>query len=148
MNKMGVMPVGKLVWNMSLPMMISMLVGFISFECFPGLLLKLFKASDEMLSIGCPALRTIGFHYLLAWFCIISGTIFQALGKAFYSMIVSIMRQLVVLIPAALLLAKYGGLKAVWWSFPIAELMSFVVSAFFLIRIYHTTIKPLAEGHE
>lgn len=125
-----------------------MLVGFISFECFPGLLLKLFKASDEMLSIGCPALRTIGFHYLLAWFCIISGTIFQALGKAFYSMIVSIMRQLVVLIPAALLLAKYGGLKAVWWSFPIAELMSFVVSAFFLIRIYHTTIKPLAEGHE
>lgn len=73
-----------------------------------------------MLTIGVPALRIIGIHFLIAWFCIIAGTVFQSLGKAVYSMVVSVMRQLVVLIPAAYLLAHFGGLHATWWSFPIA----------------------------
>lgn len=96
--------------------------------------------------IGVPALRIIGIHYLIAWFCIVSGTVFQALGKAFFSMIVSIMRQLFVLIPAAYILAKLGGLHVVWWSFPIAEVISLMVSSFFLVRINRTIISRVPEG--
>ena len=109
-------------------------IGFLCFEGIPQILLSLFNASDEMLTIGVPALRIIGIHYLIAWFCIVSGTVFQALGKAFFSMIVSIMRQLFVLIPAAYILAKLGGLHVVWWSFPIAEVISLMVSSFFLVN--------------
>lgn len=121
-------------------------VGFIAFEAIPQVLLAMFNSSDELLAIGIPALRIIGIHYLIAWFCIIAGTVFQALGKAVFSMIVSIMRQLFVLVPAAYILAKVGGLHAVWWSFPIAEIISLAVSLTFLIRIYNTIIKKLPEG--
>lgn len=123
-------------------------IGFVLFESIPQVLLGMFSASDDLLKIGIPALRTIGVHYLIAWYCIIVGTVFQALGKAIFSMVVSIMRQLVVLIPAAYLLAKFGGLHMVWWSFPIAEIMSFIVSTAFLIRIWCTVIKDIPEGHE
>jgi len=123
-------------------------IGFVLFESIPQVLLGMFSASDDLLKIGIPALRTIGVHYLIAWYCIIAGTVFQALGKAIFSMVVSIMRQLVVLIPAAYLLAKFGGLYMVWWSFPIAEIMSFIVSTAFLIRIWRTVIKDIPEGHE
>ena len=115
-------------------------IGFLCFEGIPQILLSLFNASDDMLAIGIPALRIIGIHYLIAWFCIVSGTVFQALGKAFFSMIVSIMRQLFVLIPVAYILAKLGGLHVVWWSFPIAEVISLMVSSFFLVRINRTII--------
>ena len=123
-------------------------IGFVLFESIPQALLGLFNASDDMLKIGVPALRTIGVHYLIAWFCIIAGTVFQALGKAVFSMVVSIMRQLVVLVPAAYLLAKFGGLHMVWWSFPIAEVMSFIVSLIFLIKIWNDIIKDIPEGRE
>ena len=121
-------------------------IGFLCFEGIPQILLGMFNASDEMLTIGVPALRIIGIHYLIAWFCIVSGTVFQALGKAFFSMIVSIMRQLFVLIPAAYILAKLGGLHVVWWSFPIAEVISLMVSSFFLVRIKRTIISRVPEG--
>lgn len=123
-------------------------IGFVLFESIPQALLGLFNASDDMLKIGVPALRTIGVHYLIAWFCIIAGTVFQALGKAVFSMVVSIMRQLVVLVPAVYLLAKFGGLHMVWWSFPIAEVMSFIVSLTFLIKIWNDIIKDIPEGRE
>ena len=123
-------------------------IGCVLFESIPQALLGLFNASNDMLKIGVPALRTIGVHYLIAWFCIIVGTVFQALGKAVFSMVVSIMRQLVVLVPAAYLLAKFGGLHMVWWSFPIAEVMSFIVSLTFLIKIWNDIIKDIPEGRE
>ena len=119
--------------------------GFVLFESIPQVLLGLFNASTDLLAIGIPALRIIGIHYLIAWFCIIAGTVFQALGKAVFSMVVSIMRQLVVLIPAAYILAKVGGLHAVWWSFPIAEVISFIVSLSFLLHIYRTIIRRIPE---
>ncbi len=125
-----------------------LLIGFVGFEFIPQVLLGMFDASEHMLEIGVPALRIIGLHFLIAWFCIIAGTVFQALGKAQYSLIVSIMRQLVVLIPAAYILSKIGGLNAVWWSFPIAELMSLLVSAVCLVHINKTIIKKLPEGKE
>ena len=118
-------------------------IGFLCFEGIPQILLGMFNASDEMLTIGVPALRIIGIHYLIAWFCIVSGTVFQALGKAFFSMIVSIMRQLFVLIPAAYILAKLGGLHVVWWSFPIAEIASILLSVVLFLKIYRQKIQTL-----
>lgn len=125
-----------------------LLCGFAAFELIPQVLLRFFDASEDMLAIGCSALRIIGVHFLVAWFCIIAGTVFQALGKAVYSLVVSVMRQLVVLIPAAYVLSKIGGLNAVWWAFPIAEVMSFIVSTTCLLRVYKKIIKPLPEGNE
>lgn len=122
------------------------LVGVVGFELIPGTLLKMFDASPAMLEIGIPALRIIGLHFLIAWFCIIAGTVFQALGKAVYSLVVSVMRQLVVLIPSAYILAHLGGLDATWWAFPIAEGMSLIVSSIYFIRIYRKIIKPLPDG--
>lgn len=120
-------------------------VGFLAYELIPEALLGMFNASDDMLAIGIPALRIIGIHYLIAWFCIIAGTVFQALGKAVFSMIVSIMRQLFVLVPAAYILASIGGLHAVWWSFPIAEVISLIISVLFLISINRTVIQKIPE---
>lgn len=125
-----------------------MLFGFLCFELVPQVLLGMFNASADMLTIGVPALRIIGIHYLLAWFGIICGTVFQALGKAVFSMIVSIMRQLVVLIPAAYLLAKFGGLHAVWWAFLTAEIMSLIVSLIFLFRTNRTIISKIPDGSD
>ena len=121
-------------------------IGFLCFEGIPQVLLGMFNASDAMLKIGVPALRIIGIHYLIAWFCIIAGTVFQALGKAVFSMIVSIMRQLFVLVPAAYILASIGGLHAVWWSFPIAEIISLIVSVAFLVVINRTIIQKIPEA--
>ena len=105
-----------------------MLIGFVSFMLIPDKLLMMFQASDEMLAIGVPALRIISFHFLIAWYCIVTSTLFQAVGSAMYSAYVSVARQLVVLLPAAYILAKIGGVSFIWWSFPIAELMSFLIS--------------------
>ena len=123
-------------------------IGFLCFEGIPQVLLGMFNASADMLKIGVPALRIIGIHYLLAWFGIICGTVFQALGKAVFSMIVSIMRQLVVLIPAAYILAKFGGLHAVWWAFLTAEIMSLIVSLIFLFRTNRTIISKIPDGSD
>lgn len=105
-----------------------MLVGFVVFMLIPDRLLLLFDASETMLAIGIPALRKIAVHFLIAWFCIVSGTLFQAVGNAVYSMYVSVARQLVVLLPVAYVLAKIGGLSLIWWCFPIAEMMSLLIS--------------------
>ena len=123
-----------------------LLIGFILFETIPEVLLRIFDTGDASLIIlGVPALRIIAFHYLLAWFCIIGGTVFQALGNGLYSLIVSVARQLVVLIPVAYILSVIGGLDLIWWCFPIAELMSLAVTSFFLIRIYRKVIAPIPE---
>ena len=91
-----------------------MFLGFLAFQLIPAQLLGMFEASDEMLEIGVSALRIIGVHFLIAWFCIIAGSVFQAVGNGVYSLIVSVARQLVILLPAAYILAKIGGLALVW----------------------------------
>ena len=112
----------------------------------PGALLKIFSASDNMLSMGIPALRTMGLTFFVCGICICAGSVFQALGNAVYSLIVSVMRQLVVLIPVAWLMSLTGNLELVWLSFPFAEVMSLVVSLFFLRRIFKKKISPLSEA--
>ena len=121
--------------------MAIMVVGFTIFQLFPSTLLELFDASETMLAIGVPALRIISVSFLLAGFCIIAGSVFQAIGNPVYSLIVSVCRQMVVLLPVAWLLSRTGRLELVWWSFPIAEVMSFTLSTIFLRR----TVKSANE---
>ena len=122
-----------------------MIVGFLVFQLFPASLFALFDASETMLSIGVPALRAISFSFLFAGFCIVCGSLFQALGNGVYSMMVSIARQLVVLLPTAYLLSLSGKVQYVWWAFPIAELMSLALTVFFLFRINRNVIRHIGN---
>lgn len=122
-----------------------MLIGLVVFQAAAGPLLRIFNASEDMLTIGVPALRIISLSFLFAGFCIIVGSVFQALGNGVYSLIVSIARQLLVILPVAYVLAKTLGLSAVWWSIPIAELVSVTLSAFFLKRIYDEKLRNMAD---
>ncbi|NLL77370.1 MAG: MATE family efflux transporter [Clostridiales bacterium] len=125
-----------------------MIVGFIIFQTCPHMLLLLFNASETMLSIGKPALRIISIGFLVAGFSIICSSVFQALGNGIYSMIISLIRQLIVLLPAAYLLSRLGNVNYVWWAFPIAEIVAIALSAFFLIRIYRKVIRHIGEIKE
>ena len=120
-----------------------MSAGAVCFWVFADKLLLLFSASEHMMSMGIPALRIISIHFPIASFCIIIGSVFQALGKAIYSMINSIMRQVVVLLPVAYLLSLTGEVNNVWWAFPIAEIMSLTVTTLFLIKIYRDIISKV-----
>lgn len=142
MRKDRLMKCWKLTW---LYATIVMVVGTIVFESIPGILFRLFDASDSMLQIGIPALRIIGVHFPFAAYCIATGSMFQALGKSVYGMVTSVMRQVVVLIPAAYLLSKLGTVDYVWWSFPIAEIMSAITTTYFFVRIYRKTISQIGQ---
>ena len=120
-----------------------MLVGFLLFQFAPDKLLGLFAASDAMLAIGIPALRIICPHFLLAGIGIVMGSVFQALGNGVFSLIVSMCRQLAVLLPAAWLLAQTGSVNNVWWAFLIAEVVSLLLSLAFFARINKTIIAPM-----
>ena len=112
-----------------------MLTGTIIFELFPDRLLGFFNASEEMLAIGIPALRILGLIFPFAGACIAMGSIFQAFSESIYSLIISVGRQLVLLIPAAWLLSLTGVVDNVWWAFPIAEIGSFILSTVFFRRL-------------
>ena len=120
-----------------------MCVGVLAFEAFPAALLGFFNPSESMLQAGVPALRIIGVHFLFAGFCIVAGSVFQAVGSGMYSLWVSLIRQMLVLLPAAYLLSLTGALRNVWFAFPIAEVASVIVSSALLYRTYVTKIRPL-----
>ncbi len=111
-----------------------MVIGFLLFQLIPDQLLGFFNAGEEMRSIGRVALRIISLSFLLAGFNIIAGSVCQAIGNPMYSLIVSVCRQLVVLLPAAWLLSRTGRLELVWWSFPVAEVVALILSIMFLRR--------------
>ena len=117
-----------------------MLLGLVAMQTIPEVLIGFFDTTGELLEIGIPALRTISISFLFAGFCIVAGSVFQALGNGMYSMIVSITRQLFVLLPVAKLLSLSGDVDLVWWAFPFAELFSVGLSAYFLFRIYREVI--------
>ena len=131
---------------------IIMVFGTVLFWVIPGPLLKIFDATDTMLSVGIPALRIISISFCMAGACIALGASFQALGRSLYSMITSIVRQLVFLIPIAYVLARYGASVGnsdlVWWSYPIAEVFSLTLTLFFFRHLYKTVIAQLPEGRE
>lgn len=122
---------------------VIMILGFILFQAAPVPLLNLFKASKHMLEIGVPALRIISICFIFAGYSIILSSVFQAFGNGMSSLIISVVRQIIVILPAAYILAKYFGLNQVWWSFPLAELVSVVLSTIFYKRLYQDKIKDI-----
>ena len=122
-----------------------MAVGFLIFQLFPDTLLNFFDASDSMLTIGMPALRIISISFLMAGFSVIAGSVCQAIGNPFYSMIVSVCRQLMVLLPTAWLLSQLGRLELVWWAFPIAEVVALGLSIVFLRRTIRSAGARMAQ---
>lgn len=125
-----------------------MVLGFCIFEFFPGQVLGMFSASQAMLTIGIPAMRIICLHFLLAGTSIVLSSVFQALGNGLFSLIVSVCRQLFVLLPAAWLLAQTGNVNNVWWAFLIAEIVSVLMSLAFYAHINKTIIVPLCGPAE
>ncbi len=122
-----------------------MLVGLSIFHIFTEELLGIFEASSDMLAIGVPALRIISLSFSFAGYGIVVGSVFQALGNGVYSLMVSVARQLLVILPVAFVLARIGGLAAVWWAFPIAEIVAVIMSTVLLRRIYCKKIQPLTK---
>ena len=122
-----------------------MLLGLLVFQLFPAALLALFDASPDMIAIGVPALRRISLCFVFAGICIISSSTCQALGYSIYGMLISIARQIVVLIPCAYLLSKTGVLDNIWLAFPIAEIMSLAMSLSLLRRALKKTGMLLPE---
>ena len=125
-----------------------MLVGLTVFQLFPDVLMGIFGSADdagsaELVRFGIGALRTVSLHFPLAAIGIALGASFQALGNGIYSTITSLCRQLVVLVPAAYLLSLTGTVDAVWWSFPLAEVVSAALSVIFFARIYRMKVRPM-----
>ena len=123
-----------------------MVLGFAAFQLIPEVILGIFEPSTEFLALGCRALRTISFSFLLAGFGVVLGSVFQAMGNGFYSTIVALARQLFALLPAAYVLSLSGNVDLVWLAFPIAELVSFTVTMLLMARTYRKKIKPLYAG--
>jgi len=127
-----------------------MVIGFALFQIMPDRLLRIFDTGDadmvNILAIGTHTLRAISYSFLFAGYCIIAGSVFQALGNGMLSLWVSVCRQLLVLIPAAYILAvTTHNINFVWYSFPIAEIISLTLSIIFMRRVYRKEIKPLAD---
>ena len=125
--------------------LVIMLTGLGIFQLFPDVLLSIFDPSAEFMHMGIEALRTISWCFPVAAVCIILGSTFQSLGTGIYSTLVSLGRQLVMLLPAAYLLSLSGVVTRVWWAWPIAESMGLAMTLFFFLRNYRRLIKPLYE---
>ena len=123
-----------------------MLFGLLLFHSVPDLFLKMFAASDHMMEIGVPALRIISLHFPLAAIGIVFSSFYQALGNGIYSMWVSLIRQLIVLLPAAWLLAKLGNVIYVWWAFPIAEVFALCLSICMMFMIFKRVVNHIGEN--
>lgn len=143
---------GRIIKTIKLSVMYAMcimFVGFLLFQLMPDVFLALFLAegetSGDLLTIGVPALRTITISWLFAGFGIVSSSVFQALGHGVLSLIVSLVRQLFVLLPVAFVLSRVHGLDAVWWAFPIAEIFSVTLCGVFLRRVYVREIRGLED---
>lgn len=117
-----------------------MLAGFVLCQILPSQILKIFDASDNMLAIGVPALRIISFSFLIAPFSIVSSGTFQALGKGTFSLIISLIRQLIVILPLSYLLSRVMGMKGVWIAFPIAEIVAGILTIIYLRKLYKNEI--------
>jgi Na+-driven multidrug efflux pump len=122
---------------------VIMAFGCLIFQLMPDRLLGLFEASDTMLQIGIPALRIISLCFVFAGFAIGCNSTFQALGKSVYSMTISVARQLLILLPAAYILAQFGDVNLVWWAFPIAEVVSVLGATGFMIHVNRTIISKI-----
>lgn len=122
---------------------VIMIIGMAAFQIFPRELLMIFSASDNMYKIGIPALRIISLCFIPAAFGIMRSTVFQATGNGIYSLIASVVRQLIGILPIAYILMQIDGVTLSWYSFPIAEIMGFVLSTILFRKLYNTKISQL-----
>ena len=122
---------------------VIMIIGMALFQIFPRQLLMIFSASDNMFEIGIPALRIISLCFVPAAFGIMRSTVFQATGNGLYSLIASVVRQLVGILPIAYILMQIDGVTLSWYSFPIAEIMGFILSSILFRKLYNTKLKQL-----
>ena len=127
---------------------VIMIIGWAAFNLIPGVLLSFFSPSAEMLSMGIAALRIISYSFLLAGFDIIAGSVCQAIGNPVHTLIISVCRQLLVLLPVAWLLAQTGRLDLVWFAYPISEVISLILSIFFLRRTFRAADARFANLNE
>ena len=133
-------------------MKIGMVIAFcfmtlctIVFQAIPAQLMSLFEAEGEMMTIGCKALKTISFNFPFAAIGILIGTVFQSTGHGFYSMVNSILRQLVLILPLAKLFSALWGLEGVWWSYPISEIISLVFVLIIFKRLWDRELKYIGQ---
>ena len=122
-----------------------MIVAVIIFQFLPDKLLGIFQASDDMLAIGVPALRTLSWSFLFGGITIVLSSVFQALGRGIQSMLISIFRQLLIVLPLAYLLSKTGNLNLIWWAFPVSDVLALIFAGYLLMRTYRQVIQPLAD---
>ena len=122
-----------------------MILGIVLMQVFPGKALALFNASEDMLAIGIPALRIISLNFVFAGFCIVASSVYQAFGNGLLSLITAVSRQLLVLLPVAYGLSLFRNVNLIWWSFPIAEVVSVALNVVFLKNIYREKILQM-EG--
>ena len=128
-----------------------MTIGFLLFQLFPATMIGLFQekgASGDLITLGIPALRKISFCFLIAGFSIVSSTFFQAMGHGMLSLILSAIRQLVVLLPVAFILSRTYGLDAIWWAFPIAEIFAGIICIICISHLYRKEILPMKQAQE
>ncbi|WP_249302969.1 MATE family efflux transporter [Qiania dongpingensis] len=123
-----------------------MAVGFAVFQIFPEALIRMFNSSPDMISMGVPALRRISLCFIFAGAAIVISSVFQALGNGFYSLLISLIRQIFVIVPVAYLFAVTIGLDAVWFAFPIAEIVSAALCVVLLIRTYRKQLKNIPDS--
>ena len=137
-----IMQVIKLAMTYALGIMV---VAVIVFQVFPGRLLGIFQASEEMLAIGIPALRTLSWSFLFGGVTIVLSSVFQALGRGIQSMLISIFRQLLIVLPLAFLLSRTGNLNLVWWAFPVSDVLALIFAGYLMKRTYQQVIRPLTD---
>jgi Na+-driven multidrug efflux pump len=125
--------------------MLIMLIGMLIFQLVPDKLLRLFNASPHMISIGVPALRIISACFVLAGFDIMFSNFFQSLGKGVYSLVMSVCRQMLVILPAAYFLSQLFGLEAVWWAYPISEGVALLICVLLSIRVFNKDISRMEK---
>lgn len=133
---------------------VIMIAGLVAFQVLPEPMLMLFADTNDaaatatLLELGTPALRIISLSFPCAAFGIITSTLFQSVGRGVASLLVSVARQLLAILPAAWLLGKLYGLPEIWFSFPIAEVIAVILSAVLLYHAYHTELRFLETPKE
>jgi Na+-driven multidrug efflux pump len=129
----------------SIAAVIFMTLCFVVFQTIPRQLLSLFNASQELLSIGIPAIRTISLSFPVVGMTIVMSTAFQGLGKAFYSLAISLVRMLIILLPSAFLLASFNNVDLVWYAFVIAELSGVIMTVILFVRTFRKSTEGWPE---
>ena len=122
---------------------IIMAAGTVMMWIIPDKLISLFGGSQQLIEVGVPALRIVSLCFIPAAASILFTTLFQAVGKGIRSLLMSFCRQLVLILPIALILSMLFGISYVWYAFPIAEIGSLMLAIVFFINLTKTDFKKL-----